>query len=71
MACFSIGRNSKVLRALSYTAINFYPTPAEMNMCHSPLSQRKLYRHFDDAGFFPLVDKQNNHKQGFSYHEII
>lgn len=71
MACLSTGRNSKVLRALSYSAINFYPTPAEMNMRHIPLHQQRLFTQFGDAGFFPLVDKQNNDKQGFSHHEMI
>lgn len=40
-------------------------------MHHIPLTQQRLYTHFGDAGFFPVVDKQNNHKQSFSHHEML
>lgn len=62
MAFFSTGRN-KVLRALSYGAIYFYPTPADLNMHHILINQWKLYTHFGDAGFFPwLINKTTTNK---------
>lgn len=71
MACFSTGRNSKVLRALSQGAINFYPASADMNMHHIPLNQQRPYTHFGDAGFLPCLISKTTTNKIFSHHEMI
>lgn len=46
MACFSTERQSQVIKALSYSAVNSPPTPAEMNMRHIPLDQSETIHTF-------------------------